>query len=297
MRTFDPKTLSIKERHGLLLGAVGPRPIAWVSTVDANGNPNLAPFSFFNVFSSNPPVLIFSPARSGRTNTTKHTYDNAKVVPEAVVNIVNHDLVERMVISSLEYPQGVSEFEKAGLTMIASDSVAPPRVKESPAQFECKVLEIKELGTEGAAGNLIICEVVKMHYQDEIFDADGRIDQEKIDLVGRLGGAYYTRAHGDSLFEVKSNPMNTIVGYDSIPEFVQNSSLLSASDIAALVNADKLPDETEVNDFKLEFLDEVFMELMDRPDELGQALLEKTKSYISDERINEAWCTILSFNP
>ncbi|NNC83357.1 MAG: flavin reductase family protein, partial [Flavobacteriales bacterium] len=248
-------------------------------------------------FSSNPPVLIFSPARGGRTNTTKHTYDNVKQHPEAVVHIVDEGLLDRMVISSLEYPQGVNEFDKAGLTMIESEKVKPPRIKESPVHLECKVLEVKELGSEGAAGNLIICQVVHMHYAEHLFLEDGRVDQQRLNLIGRLGGAWYTRAFGDSLFEVKSHPMQTVVGYDSIPPFVRDSALLTAQDLTRLAQAHRLPDETEVNDFKLDQLDEEFLKSQDDPPELQLALIKRCVAFIREERIDEAWMTILSYNP
>ncbi|NND94502.1 MAG: flavin reductase family protein [Flavobacteriales bacterium] len=297
MKSINPKSLSIKERHGLLLGSIGPRPIAWVSTIDEKGVPNLAPFSFFNIFSSNPPILIFSPARSGRTNRTKHTYDNSKTRPEAVVNIVNHELLDRMVLTSLEYDKEVNEFERAGLTMLDSIKVKPPRVAESPVQLECKVLEVKELGLEGAAGNLIICEVVMMHFNDSILTEEGRIDQEKIDLIGRLGGAWYSRASGDALFEVRSNPMNTVVGYGSLPEFISNSPDISAKELKSLINAGELPDETEVNDFKLEKLAEIFSEYQENPGDLQKRLVEKAKEYLRKEELDNAWRTILAYNP
>ena len=192
----------------ICLGAIGPRPIAFASTIDEDGNPNLSPFSFFNVFGANPPVLIFSPARRGRDNTTKHTFENAKKVDEVVINIVNYDIVQQMSLSSTEYAEGVNEFEKAGLTMLKSDLVKPFRVAESPVQFECKIKEIIETGTEGGAGNLVICHVVKMHIKEEILDADGYIDQHKIDQVARMGGNWYTRAK-DGMFEVPK-PLSTL---------------------------------------------------------------------------------------
>lgn len=297
MRSFTPESLSIKERHGLLLGAIGPRPIAWVSSMDKEGNPNLAPFSFFNIFSSNPPILIFSPARSGRTKKLKHTFNNVCEHPEAVINIVDHSLLDRMVISSLEYEQGVNEFEKAGLTMLPSTRVQPMRIAESPVQLECKVLETKVLGNEGAAGNLVICEVVQIHIAERILTADGLIDQEKIDLIGRLGGAWYTRANGDSLFEVKSNPMNIVVGYDQIPEFARYSEELNAQEISQLAQHDQIPNETEVNDFKLEELSEIFVDQQDEPEQLQSSLIQKTKTALSDNDLDKAWKTLLSYNP
>ena len=203
MLTIDPKEIPVPKLHHYLLGAVGPRPIAFASTIDKDGNKNLAPFSFFNVFSANPPIMVFSPARSGRTNTTKNTFDNVKEIPEVVINIVNYSIVEQMSLASSPFEAEVDEFVKSGLTPIASDTIRPFRVKESPVQFECKVNEIIELGKEGGAGNLIICEVTKIHINEDVLDEKGAIDQHKIDLVSRMGGNWYCRANSDSMFEIK----------------------------------------------------------------------------------------------
>ncbi len=297
MRSIAPESLTIKERHGLLLGAIGPRPIAWVSSIDEEGNPNLAPFSFFNIFSSNPPIVIFSPARSGRTKKTKHTYENAKNHPEVVINVVNHALLDQMVISSLEYDRGTNEFEKAGLTMLTSERVRPFRIAESPVQLECKVLETRALGTEGAAGNLVICEVVYIHVSEEILDKSGRISPQKIDLIGRLGGPWYSRAQGDALFEIKSNPMNLVLGYDRIPDFALKSDELTAKELSLLAQHDTLPNETEVNDFKLEELSAIFMEEQDDPSRLQKTLIACVKKTLSKKELKKAWMTLLAFNP
>lgn len=203
MASLDPKSLSTSKLHGYLLSAVAPRPIAFASTLDADGNPNLSPFSFFNVFSANPPILIFSPARRVRDNTTKHTLENAELTKEVVINVVNYDMVHQMSLSSTEYPEGINEFEKAGLTMLKSDVIKPFRVAEAPVQFECKVNDIIKLGTEGGAGNLIICEVVKLHIDDAVLDENEAIDQKKLDLVARAGGSYYSRAK-DGFFEIQN---------------------------------------------------------------------------------------------
>jgi flavin reductase (DIM6/NTAB) family NADH-FMN oxidoreductase RutF len=297
LRTFIPESLSIKERHGLLLSAIGPRPIAWVSSIDSEGRPNLAPFSFFNIFSSNPPVLIFSPARSGRTNTTKHTLDNAIAHPEVVVNIVDHELLDQMVMTSLEYPQGISEFEKAGLSMIASERIAVPRVKEAPVQLECKVLEVRPLGSEGAAGNLVICEVVLIHVNKDILNAEGQIIQSKLHLLGRLGGAWYSKGYGESCFEVKSNPQETSVGYDAIPAFARDSEVLSAADLTLLAQAHQLPDETEVNDYKLGELSELFIHYDNDLSRLQSELIAHAKKELSHKNVEAAWQSLLAFNP
>jgi flavin reductase (DIM6/NTAB) family NADH-FMN oxidoreductase RutF len=217
MLSIDPKSIPTPQLHAYLLGAIGPRPIAFASTVDENGNPNLAPFSFFNVFSANPPILIFSPARSGRSNTTKDTYNNVKKVAEVVINVVNYDMVHQMSLASSPYPAGTDEFIKSGFTKIASDTVKPFRVAESPVQFECKVNQVVELGTEGGAGNLIICEVTKIHIHEAVLDANGKIDQHKIDLVSRMGGNWYCRADKNSMFEIEKPITTCGIGYDQLP--------------------------------------------------------------------------------
>ena len=248
MLTIDPKDVSTPELHGYLLGAVGPRPIAFASTLSAEGRVNLSPFSFFNVFSANPPVMIFSPARRVRNNTTKHTLENVKATGEVVINVVNYNIVQQMSLSSTEYPEGVNEFEKAGLTMQPSEVVAPFRVKESPVQFECKVLEVKALGDQGGAGNLVICEVVKLHIDEAILDDNGKIDQQKIDLVSRMGGNWYSRANA-GMFEVPK-PLSTLgIGVDRIPEEVRLSKVLTGNDLGRLGNVEVLPSDQEVEDF------------------------------------------------
>ena len=248
MLTIDPKEISTGKTHQYLLGAVGPRPIAFASTIDEEGRPNLSPFSFFNVFSANPPILVFSPARRGRDNTVKHTYLNAKATGEVVINIVNFDMVQQMSLSSTEYDAGVNEFEKAGFTMLESDIVKPFRVAESPAQFECKIKEVIELGEEGGAGNLVICEVVKMHFHESILDENGGIDQHKIDQVARMGGNWYTRANM-GMFEVPK-PLTTLgIGVDSIPEDIRRSEILTGNDYGKLGNVEALPTEDEIAEF------------------------------------------------
>jgi flavin reductase (DIM6/NTAB) family NADH-FMN oxidoreductase RutF len=199
---FDPKEMTIQKFQGLMQGAVAPRPIAFASTIDKDGRPNLSPFSFFNAFGTNPPILVFSPSRRGRDNTTKHTYENVKEVPEVVINVVNFDMVQQVSDASAEFPKGVNEFEMVGFTMQKSEIVKPFRVLESPVQFECKVLQVIETGTQNAAGNLVICEILRMHVNPGILDESGNIDPHKIDLVGRLGRNFYVRASGNAIFEV-----------------------------------------------------------------------------------------------
>ncbi len=248
MLSIDPKEISTGKRHQYLLGAIGPRPIAFASTLDENGRPNLSPFSFFNVFSANPPILIFSPARRGRDNTVKHTYLNAKATKEVVINIVDYKIVQQMSLSSTEYAEGVNEFEKAGFTMLKSDVVKPFRVAESPAQFECKILEVRELGDEGGAGNLVICEVVKMHFDEAILDEEGFIDQHKIDQVARMGGNWYTRAKM-GLFEVPKPLSSLGIGVDKIPQEIRTSKVLTGNDLGKLGNVEVLPSKEDINEF------------------------------------------------
>jgi len=296
MISVDPKEISIPKLHGYLLGAVGPRPIAFASTVDAEGNPNLSPFSFFNVFSANPPIAIFSPARRGRDNTTKHTYENVKVHPEVVINIVNYDMVQQMSLASTEYGDGVNEFEKAGFTMLKSDVVKPFRVAESPVQLECRVNEVVELGKEGGAGNLVISEVLRVHVSEEVLDAEGKIDTQKMDLVGRMGGNWYVRAKGDALFEVEK-PLTTLgIGVDQIPLDIRNSKVLTGNNLGQLGNVESLPDETEVNEFKLIELSELHQEYEDEPIQLELELHKRAKELLDNNKVNEAWKTLLTFN-
>ncbi|UTW64564.1 flavin reductase family protein [bacterium SCSIO 12741] len=296
MLSVDPQEIPVPQLHGYLLGAVGPRPIAFASTVDANGNPNLSPFSFFNVFSANPPIAIFSPARRGRDNTTKHTYENVKVHPEVVINVVTYDMVQQMSLSSTEYPDGVNEFEKAGFTMLESDIVKPFRVKESPVQLECKVNEVIELGSNGGAGNLVISEVVRIHIHPDVLDEAGKVDTRKMDLVGRMGGNWYCRANGDALFEV-AKPLTTLgIGVDQIPEDIRNSKFLTGNDLGMLGNVENLPDETTVNEFKLIELSDLFMEHEDEPTRLEEELHKHAHQLLNNNQVEDAWKTLLSFN-
>jgi len=248
MLSVNPKDVSVKELHGLMLGVVAPRPIAFASTVDEQGRVNLSPYSFFNCFGANPPVMIFSPARRVRDNTTKHTLENIRKTGECVINIVNYNIVQQMSLSSTEYSEGVDEFVKAGLTKLDSEIVTPPRVAESPAHFECKVQQIIETGTEGGAGNLIICHVVKAHFSREVMDAEGKIDSYKLDAVARMGGNFYSRSR-EGLFEVPKPLSSKGIGVDSLPDEVRNSHVLSGNDLGQLGNLDKIPSEEEVSAF------------------------------------------------
>ncbi|MDR5591602.1 flavin reductase family protein [Christiangramia sp. SM2212] len=289
MLTIEPKDVSVGKLHQYLLGAIGPRPIAFASTIDENGNPNLSPFSFFNVFGANPPILIFSPARRGRDNTTKHTFENAKKVDEVVINIVNYDIVQQMSLSSTEYAESVNEFEKAGLTMQKSDLVKPFRVAESPVQLECKIKEIVETGTEGGAGNLVICHVVKMHIKEEILDADGFIDQHKIDQVARMGGNWYTRAKM-GMFEVPK-PLSTLgIGVDAMPEEVRTSEILTGNDLGKLGNVEALPDNGEIEEFLKANSEEA--ELVKSGDK--KKIHKQAQVYLEKGQPEEAWKILLA---
>ncbi|MGV7106663.1 flavin reductase family protein [Flavobacterium sp. U410] len=289
MLTINPKEFTPVQLQGYLQGAIGPRPIAFASTVDANGTPNLSPFSFFNLFSSNPPILVFSPARRVRNNTTKHTLINCEATKEVVINIVNYDIVQQVSLSSTEYPDGVNEFEKSGLTMLASDIVKPFRVAESPVQLECKVNDIVALGTEGGAGNLVICEVVKIHIDEAILDEKGNIDQHKIDLVARMGGNWYTRANM-GMFEVEK-PLTTLgIGVDTIPDFIKENSIFNGNDLGKLGNIEVIPNEEEIAIFVKENFS--VKAVLSSDDELKRFQL--AKDYLDKNEALTAWKVLLA---
>lgn len=233
-----------------MLSSIAPRPICFASTVDKAGNVNLSPFSFFNAFGSNPSTLIFSPARRVRDNTIKHTLENVLETMEVCINVVNYDMVWQMSLASTEYEKGVNEFKKAGFTELPSDLIRPPRVKESPVQFECKVRQVIETGTEGGAGNLVICEILKMHISETVLDAEGHIDQNKIQLVARMGGDWYAKAFGDALFEIEKPTRNKGIGVDQIPESIRLSTVLTGNNLGQLGNIESLPTENEISHFK-----------------------------------------------
>ena len=284
MFSIKPKDIPTSKLHGYLLVAVAPRPIAFASTIDNNGNPNLSPFSFFNVFGSNPPMMIFSPARRVRGNTTKHTLQNIEKVKEVVINVVNYDIVQQMSLSSSEYPEGVNEFEKAGFTMLPSDEVSPFRVAESPVQFECKVTDIIYTGDKGGAGNLIVCEVIKIHINEIVLDANGMIDQHKIDLVARAGGSFYSRAR-DGFFEIPK-PISTLgIGIDQIPSAIKNSTVLTGNNLGMLANITLLPTNEDVDNFAKE-----------HPQFIGLEMGKKhtfAQQYLDNNDIESAWKVLL----
>lgn len=250
MLTINPKELSVMQVQKYLQNAIAPRPICFASTISAKGEPNLSPFSFFNIFSSNPPILIFSPAYSGRTGAPKDTLLNVREVPEVVINVVTYNMVHQTSLSSSPFPRGVNEFIKSGFTPIASDEIKPFRVKESPVQLECKVIEVKELGKLGGAGNLVICEVIKMHIDEQVLNAENQIDTYKIDLVARMGDNWYCRANGEAIFEVKK-PITTIgIGYDAIPDSIKHSKVLNGNNLGLLGSVEHLPSEETIKEFK-----------------------------------------------
>ena len=244
--SFDVSSVSTARLHAYMLAAVAPRPIAFASTMDRAGNINLSPFSFFNCFGANPPIMIFSPARRVRDNTTKHTLENVKEVPEVVINIVNYPIVEQMSLSSTEYDKGVNEFIKAGLTQVASEKIHPPRVGEAPVAFECLVDQVIETGTEGGAGNLVIARVVYVHIQKEYLDEQNKLDTKKLDLVGRMGGSWYTRASGEALFEIPKPIRTKGLGIDQLPLSIKNSKVLTGNNLGRLGNVENLPTDEEI---------------------------------------------------
>lgn len=245
-KTIDPSKIPHSELHRLMLGAIAPRPIAFASTIDADGRLNLSPFSFFNAFGVNPSTIIFSPSRRGRDNTTKDTFDNIKQVPEVVINAVTYNMVEQVSLASTEFPKGINEFEKSGFTPLASEKVRPFRVKESPVQWECRVRDVIETGKGGGAANLIICEVLAVHLNEEILTKEGLIDTQRIDLVGRMGGDYYVRANGNALFEVEKPLQKPAIGIDALPQHLRNSPLLTGNELGRLGSVEFPPSIEEI---------------------------------------------------
>lgn len=291
MLTINPKEVKTNVLSNYLLGAVAPRPIAFASTIDKDGNPNLSPFSFFNVFSSKPPIAIFSPARSGRTGGTKNTFDNVKEIPECVINAVNYSLVQQASLSSAEYPKGVNEFVKAGLTPIASEMVKPFRVKESPVQMECKVKEVIELGNEGGAGNLVICEILLIHISKDVLDENKNIDANKIDLVARMGANWYCRASGNALFEIQK-PIGTMgIGVDGIPANIRNSKILTGNNLGQLGNVEKLPSKEEMELFKNSELYRLLGSINSE-----EKMHTIAKQFLDKGSVSDAWKVLLSNN-
>ncbi len=294
MLRIDPKETTTAKLHAFMLGSIAPRPIAFASTIDKNGVPNLSPFSFFNAFGANPATLVFSPARRVRDNTIKHTLENVYDINEVVINVVNYEMVHQMSLSSVEFPKGVNEFEKSGFTPIASEIVKPFRVKESPVQIECKVVEVKEMGHEGGAGNLIICEILIMHVSEKVLDASGRIDPHKIDLVARMGNDYYCRASGSAIFEVPKPNTKPAIGFDSIPERIRLSKVLTGNDLGQLGHVEILPSWDEVSLIRKDGrMQEVFERFQLDEESMEYHLHLLAKEFLDEGRILEAWKVLL----
>lgn len=291
-KTIDPNEVSVSNLHFNLLSAIAPRPIAFASTVDAAGNINLSPFSFFNVFGANPPTVIFSPAKRVRDNTQKHTLENVHEVKEVVINIVNYPIVEQMSLASTEYDKGINEFKKAGFTEIPSVKVKPPRVGESPVALECIVKQIIETGTGGGAGNLIICEVVLMHIDEKFCDEDGNLDTTALDLVARMGGSWYCRAQGDALFQIPKPLRKKGIGVDSLPKSIKNSGLLSGNNLGRLGNVEKLPTEEEVEAFRRT---DDFEIILSSQDNIKKAFYDEAKKYLEKGNAKKALLILMSF--
>jgi len=289
MLTINPKEVTTPQFHAFLVGAVTPRPIAFASTVDGEGRVNLSPFSFFNCFGANPPLLIFSPARRGRDNTTKDTYENVLVVPEVVINIVNYPMVQQVSLASGEYPRGVNEFTKTGFTEVPSRIVKPPRVGEAPIAMECRVLQVIQTGTMGSAGNLVICEVLLMHVSEEVVDAQGNIDPFKLDAVGRLGREWYCRVQGNAIFSVPRPGIIPGIGVDQLPEEIRLSKILTGNDLGMLATVEKIPDKPEpsvLNDNRVQIAWQKGVE----------AVHKLAQQYLFEGKIAEAW-GVLVYSP
>ncbi|KAA2244732.1 flavin reductase family protein [Chitinophaga agrisoli] len=292
MHQIIPGQVKTGDLHALLLGAVSPRPICFASTVDAAGQPNLSPFSFFNVFGSNPPTLVFSPSRRVRDNTIKHTLENIYATKEVVINVVNYAMVQQASLASCEFAQGVNEFEKAGFTALPSEKVKPARVKESPVQLECVVKQVIETGQSGGAGNLVICEPVLIHINEDVLDAAGRIDPHKIDLVARMGGDYYCRASGDAVFEVPKPNTRIGIGVDALPLAVRNSRILTGNNLGMLANVHELPViDAAFEDVQLKNIIQYYSV---SPDEMEQELHLYAKQLLEAGKVMEAWQVLLS---
>lgn len=289
-KTVNPKEVSTGAFHHFMLGAVAPRPIAFASTIDNNGNVNLSPYSFFNAFGANPPTMIFSPSRRVRDNTTKHTLENIYETKEVVINIVNYPIVEQMSLSSTEYDKGVNEFIKSGLTEEPSVMVKPPRVKEAPAAFECIVKQVIETGTEGGAGNLVICEVLLAHFNEAVLSPEGHIDPFKADLVARMGGNWYCRANGDALFEVEKPIRKKGIGVDALPAVIRNSNILTGNDLGKLGNVEKLPEQDEITKFSTT---QEIQSLLKDENALEESLHKLAQKYLQNNQLNEAWLTLM----
>lgn len=291
---INPKEVKTSYFHSFMVASIAPRPIAFVSTLDKEGHPNLAPFSFFNAFGSHPPIVVFSPTRSVRENINKHTLENIYEVKEAVINVVNFDIVEQTSLASTAYPKGVNEFEKAGFTAIPSELVKPYRVKESPVQMECKALNVIETGLDGGAANLVICEILLMHISDAILNEEGKIDPDKIKLVGRLSGALYTRAYGEAMFTVERPDKNRGIGFDQLPADIRNSKILTGNDLARLANISILPTKEEaVSSSHAPVMYELKTKFSNDKPKLDENIHLLAKNLVERGEVMEAWKVLL----
>ena len=295
LKTIDASSLTPTEMQGYLHSAIAPRPICFVSTIDKNGEVNLSPFSFFNVFSINPPICIFSPTSRARDNTNKHTLENVLEIPECVINIVNYDMVQQTYLTSIDYPRGINEFSKAGFTELASETVKPPRVAESTVQLECVVNDVISLGKNGGAGNLVIAEVKRIHINEDILDANGKIDPHKIDLVARLGGDWYCRVTSDNLFKI-AKPIDYAgigIGVDAFPKEVKNSNVLTGNNLGLLALVKTLPSDEEVETFsKTDEMKELLDATIDSHTRTIRLHL-KAKHLLDNGRVMDAWKVLL----
>jgi flavin reductase (DIM6/NTAB) family NADH-FMN oxidoreductase RutF len=290
MITINPKEIATKDLHEFMLSSIAPRPIAFASTVNAEGQPNLAPYSFFNCFSSNPPILVFSSNRRVRDNSTKDTLSNIEATREVVINVVSYNFVRQMALASIEYASNINEFEKAGFTPLPSETVKPYRVAESPAQYECKIIDIIRLGNEGGAGNLFICEVQLLHIHKAVLNEQGKIDANKIDVCGRMGANNYVRASGNAVFEL-SQPVNRIgIGFDNLPSSVRFSKVLTGNDLAKLAAVEALPSEKELKETRVEF------SKMPSNMQQEETIHEFAKDLLAKGNVNEAWKVLLAMS-
>ena len=289
---LDLKDLTTVEKQNYLQHSIAPRPVCFASTVDTNGNINLSPFSFFNLFSTNPPIVIFSPSRRVRDNTTKHTLENVKEVPEVVINIADYDMVQQVSLASCEFPKGVNEFVKAGFTAVPATIVKPPMVKESKVKMECKVLEIKKLGDEGGAGNLVICEVLRMHIDDSILDEHKKINQRKLHHIARLGGDWYCKVDETNLFQVEKPNIKLGIGIDALPENIRDSKILTGNNLGQLANVHEYP--VIEPSFDDNHLKQIIQYYSLSPDEMEKELHSYAKKLLDNNKVYEAWQVLLA---
>jgi len=289
---IDLSELKPAERQYYLQHVVAPRPICFASTIDKAGNVNLSPFSFFNLFSSNPPIVVFSPSRKVRDNTVKHTLENVQEVPEVVISIVTYDMVQQVSLASCEFPKGVNEFAKAGFTEMAATLVKPPMVKESLVNMEGKVIEVKPLGTEGGAGNLVICEVLRMHIDDSLLDENKKIDQRKINHVARLGGDWYCVVNEQNLFQVEKPNTQIGIGVDALPETIRKSRLLTGNELGQLANVHEIPAIDPA--FEDDHLKQIILYYSLNPDEMEKELHTYAKKLLAAGKVKEAWQILLA---